>query len=125
MEGKEVRFGITNSALFATVTTDASCGAINGWHDLHALGRNGASGQHHAERSYIRRGRLRNVRHVDFVVDFLTGDQTEGLWDSASGSIIILRAQLASLRKFAGTLLHESAHAKTGYEDVSRELRMN
>jgi K+-transporting ATPase ATPase A chain len=33
MEGKEVRFGITNSALFATVTTDTSCGAINGWHD--------------------------------------------------------------------------------------------
>jgi K+-transporting ATPase ATPase A chain len=33
MEGKEVRFGIANSALFATVTTAASCGAINGWHD--------------------------------------------------------------------------------------------
>src|SRR5450631_3656196 len=33
MEGKEVRFGIANSALFATVTTDTSCGAINGWHD--------------------------------------------------------------------------------------------
>jgi K+-transporting ATPase ATPase A chain len=33
MEGKEVRFGIANSALFATVTTDASCGAIIGWHD--------------------------------------------------------------------------------------------
>jgi K+-transporting ATPase ATPase A chain len=33
MEGKEVRFGIANSALFTTVTTDASCGAINGWHD--------------------------------------------------------------------------------------------
>jgi K+-transporting ATPase ATPase A chain len=33
MEGKEVRFGIANSALFATVTTDASCGAVNGWHD--------------------------------------------------------------------------------------------
>ncbi len=33
MEGKELRFGIANSALFATVTTDASCGAINGWHD--------------------------------------------------------------------------------------------
>jgi len=33
MEGKEVRFGIVNSALFATVTTDASCGAINSWHD--------------------------------------------------------------------------------------------
>ncbi len=33
MEGKEVRFGITNSALFATITTDASCGAVNGMHD--------------------------------------------------------------------------------------------
>src|SRR5215469_12512189 len=33
MEGKEVRFGITQSSLFAAVTTDASCGAINGWLD--------------------------------------------------------------------------------------------
>jgi K+-transporting ATPase ATPase A chain len=33
MEGKEVRFGIANSTLFATVTTDASCGAVNGTHD--------------------------------------------------------------------------------------------
>jgi len=33
MEGKEVRFGVANTALWATITTDASCGAINGWHD--------------------------------------------------------------------------------------------
>jgi K+-transporting ATPase ATPase A chain len=33
MEGKEVRFGIVNSALYATVTTDASCGAVNAMHD--------------------------------------------------------------------------------------------
>jgi K+-transporting ATPase ATPase A chain len=33
MEGKEVRFGIANSALFATITTDASCGAVNAMHD--------------------------------------------------------------------------------------------
>ena len=33
MEGKEVRFGIAQSALFATVTTDASCGAVNSMHD--------------------------------------------------------------------------------------------
>ena len=33
MEGKEARFGIATTALFATVTTDASCGAIIGWHD--------------------------------------------------------------------------------------------
>ncbi|WP_428485475.1 potassium-transporting ATPase subunit KdpA [Rhodopila sp.] len=33
MEGKEVRFGIPNSALFATITTDASCGAVTSMHD--------------------------------------------------------------------------------------------
>jgi K+-transporting ATPase ATPase A chain len=33
MEGKDTRFGIANTALFSTATTDASCGAINGWHD--------------------------------------------------------------------------------------------
>ncbi len=33
MEGKEVRYGIANSALFATVTTNASCGAVNSMHD--------------------------------------------------------------------------------------------
>jgi K+-transporting ATPase ATPase A chain len=33
MEGKEVRFGLANSALFATITTDASCGAVNSMHD--------------------------------------------------------------------------------------------
>ena len=33
MEGKETRFGVADSALFATITTDASCGAVNSWHD--------------------------------------------------------------------------------------------
>jgi K+-transporting ATPase ATPase A chain len=33
MEGKEIRFGVFNSALFATITTDASCGAVNSMHD--------------------------------------------------------------------------------------------
>lgn len=33
MEGKEVRFGIANSSLFTTITTDASCGAVNNMHD--------------------------------------------------------------------------------------------
>jgi len=33
MEGKEVRFGIANSSLFTTITTDASCGAVNTMHD--------------------------------------------------------------------------------------------
>ncbi len=54
--------------------------------------------------------------------DFFTGSTTQGLWDEASRSIIILRKQLRSLPDFAGTLLHEIAHAKTGYDDVSREF---
>ncbi len=33
MEGKETRFGVADSALFATITTDTSCGAVNSWHD--------------------------------------------------------------------------------------------
>jgi potassium-transporting ATPase potassium-binding subunit len=33
MEGKEARFGLANSTLWATITTDASCGAINSWHE--------------------------------------------------------------------------------------------
>jgi K+-transporting ATPase ATPase A chain len=33
LEGKELRFGVANTALFATVTTDTSCGAVNGFHD--------------------------------------------------------------------------------------------
>ena len=54
--------------------------------------------------------------------DFLTGNTTQGLWDENSESIIILRKQLRSLPDFAGTLLHEIAHTKTGYDDVSREF---
>ncbi len=39
LEGKEVRFGIASSSLFATITTDASCGAVNSMHDSYtALG---------------------------------------------------------------------------------------
>lgn len=54
--------------------------------------------------------------------DFLTGNVTEGLWEPASHSIIILRSQLKSLPSFAGTVLHEIAHAKSGYDDVTRDF---
>ena len=66
MEGKETRFGIANSALFATVTTDASCGAVNAMHDsFHAGWRHGPALQHHDGRvDFWRRGRG-TVRHVD------------------------------------------------------------
>ncbi len=52
-------------ALFATVTTDASCGAVNTMHDsLYAARRHGADGQHHARRDHLRRRRLRPLRHA-------------------------------------------------------------
>ena len=65
MEGKEVRFGIANSSLFTTVTTDASCGAVNTMHDsLLPLARHGADGQHHARRDHLRRRRLGPLWHA-------------------------------------------------------------
>ena len=64
MEGKEVRFGIANSALFATVTTDASCGAVNSMHDSFTPHRRaGAAVQHHDRRGDLRRRRRGPVRH--------------------------------------------------------------
>lgn len=54
--------------------------------------------------------------------DFHTGHVTQGLWDPVTGSIIVLRTQLKSSDRFAGTFLHEIAHAKTGFDDVTREF---
>ena len=60
MEGKEVRFGIANSALFATVTTDASCGAVNAMHDSFTpLGGLVPLANMHARRGGLRRRRRR------------------------------------------------------------------
>ena len=66
MEGKEVRFGIVDSALFATITTDASCGAVNAWHDSFTPHRRpGAADQHGDRRGDLRRRGRRSVRHAD------------------------------------------------------------
>ena len=65
MEGKETRFGIVASALFAVITTAASCGAVNAMHDIvHRARRHGAAHQHPAWRSDRRRRRRRHVRHA-------------------------------------------------------------
>lgn len=45
-----------------------------------------------------------------------------GFWEKENGRIIIQRAQLGSAKAFAGTLLHEITHARTGYPDVSRDF---
>jgi len=50
--------------------------------------------------------------------------ETVGLWDPKTGYIIIRRDMLASLEKYAGTLLHEVTHAISGTGDVSREFEI-
>ena len=65
MEGKEVRFGIVASALFAVITTAASCGAVNAMHELvHRARRHDSADQYRARgnhRRWRRRWSLRNV----------------------------------------------------------------
>jgi len=52
--------------------------------------------------------------------DFLSKTETNGIWDSSSSSIIILRKMLNSIKDYAGTLIHEAIHAKSGLSDVNR-----
>lgn len=49
-------------------------------------------------------------------------DQTVGCWDAATGTIILSRTTLESVADYAGTLIHELIHAKTGERDISREF---
>ncbi len=48
--------------------------------------------------------------------------EAEGVWEQGKGRIIVKRNALKSLERYAGTLLHEVAHAISGKEDVSREF---
>ena len=64
MEGKEVRFGIATSALWATATTAASNGSVNSMHDSYTPARRpGADVADAARRGRLRRRRLRPLRH--------------------------------------------------------------
>ena len=47
-----------------------------------------------------------------------------GLWQPSDGLIIIKREQLSNLRSFAGTLLHEIAHAKSGRPDIDQGFEL-
>ena len=50
----------------------------------------------------------------------ITATDTEGVWDPSIPAIVIKRASLSSVPRFAGTLLHEAAHATTATPDLSR-----
>jgi len=56
--------------------------------------------------------------------EFYTSHETQGIWEPSTGSIIIKRSQLSNLANYAGTLLHEAVHAKSGFGDVSRDFEM-
>ena len=50
--------------------------------------------------------------------------EVEGIWDPKTKSIIVKRSQLKDVEKYAGTLLHETAHAISGASDVTREFEL-
>lgn len=52
----------------------------------------------------------------------VTTDDTDGVWDSSLGAIVIKRTKLATFVGYAATLLHETAHATTGASDTTREF---
>jgi len=52
------------------------------------------------------------------------GMHPAGLWDPANGWVIVHRPELRSVQDFAGTLLHELVHARTGSDDLSRDFEL-
>lgn len=54
--------------------------------------------------------------------DFFATSETFGVWEPSASSIIILRKMLNSVRDYAGVLIHEAIHAKSGLDDISRNF---
>lgn len=54
--------------------------------------------------------------------DFFANMETYGVWEPATGSIIIVRKMLNSVEDYSGTLIHEAIHAKSGLGDISRNF---
>lgn len=71
-------------------------------------------------------GRPRNVKAIQISetmrIDPNSFREAEGLWEERSGRIIIKRTTLKSLESYAGTLVHEVGHARTGAPDISDEF---
>lgn len=71
-------------------------------------------------------GKPRIVRDIKISTtmrkDFFSEGETLGVWEPGTGSIIILRKMLNSIKDYAGTLIHEAIHAKSGMGDISRNF---
>ena len=71
-------------------------------------------------------GKPKNIKKIrisnTMKKDYLGRNSTLGIWDASTGEIILHRSTLKNSAKFLGTLAHEVIHAKTGFDDVSREF---
>lgn len=67
---------------------------------------------------------VKEIQIVDKIYESEFGGETLGLWISTERRILIKRKQLTELSKYAGTLLHECAHAISGADDVSRDFEL-
>ena len=56
--------------------------------------------------------------------NFYSETETNGIWDPSTQSIIILRKMLKSIEDYAGTLIHEAIHAKSGAGDINRQFEI-
>ena len=54
----------------------------------------------------------------------ITADNSEAVWDPQLSAIVVKRTCLSSIPRYAGTLLHEAAHATSGYSDISRAFEL-
>ena len=73
-------------------------------------------------------GKPKNVKKITIVERLYESDifrgRVVGLWISEKNEIMIKRSQLHSISEYAGTLLHECAHAVSGADDVSRDFEL-
>ena len=68
-------------------------------------------------------GKVREIKISETMrKEWVSFVEAEGLWEPSTGRIIIKRDQLRSIEKYAGTVLHETAHAMSGASDVSRDF---
>ena len=73
----------------------------------------------------LRGGRPERVREIAVSSTMRLGAgyaETAGVWEPKEGRIVVKRSELASLETYAGTLLHEVAHAVSGTPDVSADF---
>lgn len=68
---------------------------------------------------------VKDIKISETIRNEIGQGETSGVWLEDQGLIVIKRNQLLSLKKFAGTLIHELIHAKNGHDDVTRAFEID